>query len=943
MKKNRINRTGQYGMYLQNVNYQLGSGTTRSEISNNMIGGIFNNTSPYGVYINAQMRNVDFWHNTINVVNLGSGYAFFMQYTSPGTFGGLDFRNNSITATNNTNYVAYFYFTPNNPFTVFSNNNIYGSNTASTTALFSCSGYSTNSWLGSGSSCVAFNNVNCIWLPPQYINDATDLHSLSNNLSNVGVNIATVTTDIDGDTRPLSPSSTVDIGADEYNVPAENIGAISVITPVAPITVGLQNVVVQIRNFGSATITAANVRYKVGVNGSIKTVAWTGSIATNATANVTFTGANQYNFTGSFDTIIAWTDAPNGLPDGFVLNDTFVNNVVCQPLAGVYTLDPGLPASTTNFVNFSSMAARLNNCGVTGPVTVNVAAGTYTEQFELKQFPGISAANNVTIQSASGVASSVILQFNTASLAANNYVVYMNGTDYTKFQNMTMTNTNTGVGSYIIWQVNNSRFNTFQNVVFNGAITTSNSTNYSIIYANNTNAVNAGQGDDNNTFNQCVFNNGSYGFYYYGSYSSYYSYNTVITNNTFTNQSYTGINIQFHFNANISGNTITTNTNNTYYGINFYGAGVTNSGNAFISKNNINIALGYGIYTYYFIGNNSFVTNNMIKIGSGTVNPAVGLYTNYTMCKIYHNTVNVTSGSTNNQAVYLYYGCCYSPFTDFKFNIVSNTGNGSTAGLCIYSDVNNPSNMKIDSNVYFQGTGASNFGNLGGGNHATFTAWKTAMGATYDPASVVANPNFFSASNLHINSGTNLRAVPVSPFVTDDIDNFSRCGLTDAGADHHPGANDIGASLILYPFGGVASPGLQDVKVVIRNFGSNTVTSANVSYNINGTIATKAWTGSLATCATDTVVFTGAQQYNFAGGFTMKAYTDGPNGATDVNVSNDTLYSGGCLGMAGNYTIDPAGSGPSNYTTFGAAIAAMQVCGIGGPINLLPRQHIQSR
>jgi hypothetical protein len=943
LKKNKINRTGQYGIFLSNTNFQNGTGTVRSEISNNMIGGTFYNLNPIGLYTQTQFRNIDFWHNTIHVVNQGNGNAFNMNQTSATSHTGLDFRNNTFTATNNSAPVGYFYYNSGSiPFSNFLNNNIWGSNSSASQALFSCSNYNTNGWiLANVSSCISgLNTLSCRNLDPQFINGLTDLHSIQSPLSNWGTNIGAVTSDIDGDTRPLSPSSTVDVGADEYNIPNLNTGAASVVTPVAPMTTGTQDVIIQIKNYGLTTVTSANVSYKVGVNGSVKTVAWTGSVATNASANVTFTGANQYNFTGSFDTLIAWTDAPNGGVDGFIFNDTFVNNVVCQSLAGTYTLDPGLPASTNNFVNFSSLASRLNNCGITGPVTINVAAGTYTEQFELKQYPGVSAVNTVTIKSASGIASSVNLQFNTATLAANNYVVYMNGADYTRFQNMTMTNSNTGIGSYIIWQLNNSRFNTFQNVVFNGANTTSTSTNYSIIYANNTNAAQLNQGDDNNIINQCTFNNGSYGIYYNGSYSPYYTYNTTITNNTFSQQSAYATYLNFHINFNFSGNTITTSTANNFYGLYVSNGGVqANSASQFttISKNNINIANnGTGMYLNYVNGTNTspiiypLVSNNFIKIGSGT-GSAYALFSSYSHARYYHNTFNVTSGSTTTPAVYLQYGCCHSPLQEFKFNIVANSGNGTNAGQCIFSDMNTASQVKIDSNVYFQGTGAGSFGNYNGALQATFANWKTAMGVTFDAASLVTNPNFVSSTNLRINSGTNLRPVPVSPFVTDDIDNLNRCGITDVGADHHPDGLDAGVSAITSPANGVASPGLQDVKVLLTNIGSTTLTSANVSYNINGTVQTKAWTGSLATCAFDTIVFTGAQQYNFTGSFTMKAFSNAPNGGADPNATNDTAYSSGCVGMGGVYTIGGT-AGPTNFTTFGAAITAMQACGIGSPI-----------
>ncbi|MBK7958249.1 MAG: hypothetical protein IPK03_09100 [Bacteroidetes bacterium] len=288
-------------MYFNFANYQLGSGIDKSEISNNMIGGIFYSTNPYGMYITSGgCRNINFYHNSISIMNAGFGYAFQMQYSTSGYYGGLVFKNNSFVVYNGSQYAGYFYWQtsgmiPAQPIDSFKNNNIWNSNTGSSQAVFGQNGYGTNGWISPSTN--GLNTSTCLWVDPLYINPSTNLHTISGALSNNGTNIATITTDIDGDTRPLSPSSTVDIGADEFNVPAENIGAFAIISPTLPLVTGLQDVIVQIKNFGSATITSANVNYKVGLNGSTKTIAWTGSIATNATSNVTFTGANQYNFT----------------------------------------------------------------------------------------------------------------------------------------------------------------------------------------------------------------------------------------------------------------------------------------------------------------------------------------------------------------------------------------------------------------------------------------------------------------------------------------------------------------------------------------------------------------------------------------------------------------------------------------------------------------------
>ena len=36
--------------------------------------------------------------------------------------------------------------------------------------------------------------------------------------------------------------------------------------------------------------------------------------------------------------------------------------------------------------------------------------------------------------------------------------------------------------------------------------------------------------------------------------------------------------------------------------------------------------------------------------------------------------------------------------------------------------------------------------------------------------------------------------------------------------------------------------------------------------------------------------------------------------------------------LSGNYTIDPSGSGPTNFTTFGAALSTLQAVGVSGPV-----------
>jgi len=76
--------------------------------------------------------------------------------------------------------------------------------------------------------------------------------------------------------------------------------------------------------------------------------------------------------------------------------------------------------------------------------------------------------------------------------------------------------------------------------------------------------------------------------------------------------------------------------------------------------------------------------------------------------------------------------------------------------------------------------------------------------------------------------------------------------------------------------------------VVIRNFGTNTLTSATINYRVDaGTVNTFAWTGSLAANATATVTLPNVTVANNTN-FVFRAWTSNPNSTTDPNMANDT-------------------------------------------------------
>ncbi|WP_183497387.1 right-handed parallel beta-helix repeat-containing protein, partial [Neolewinella aquimaris] len=110
-----------------------------------------------------------------------------------------------------------------------------------------------------------------------------------------------------------------------------------------------------------------------------------------------------------------------------------------QPLAGTYTIggDPG-----DDFANPTEAVDAMSANGVGGAVVFQIDPGTYTGQLEIPAISGTSATNTFTFESASGVASDVILTF-AATTAADNYVLRLRNAAHLRLRNLTVAATGT--------------------------------------------------------------------------------------------------------------------------------------------------------------------------------------------------------------------------------------------------------------------------------------------------------------------------------------------------------------------------------------------------------------------------------------------------------------------------------------------------------------------
>ncbi len=123
----------------------------------------------------------------------------------------------------------------------------------------------------------------------------------------------------------FAPSAALDAGISAINSPS------------TPVSSGVQNVNVTIKNYGTNPLTSTDIAWKV--NGVLQTsYAWTGNIASTLTAGPVTVGT--YNFaTPGFYTIKAWTENPNAGTDANVANDTTTKTVFIQGYAVIPFLE----------------------------------------------------------------------------------------------------------------------------------------------------------------------------------------------------------------------------------------------------------------------------------------------------------------------------------------------------------------------------------------------------------------------------------------------------------------------------------------------------------------------------------------------------------------------------------------------------------------------------
>lgn len=222
VQRNEINMnstSSQYGMYC----YYTGNTSEKSMIKNNFFHSktAGSSSTRYGIYMYTP-GNFDIDHNTFKIKDGSptSSRNFYLSATSSTpagyTPGNINFRNNILVNLNRgNNSSGALMYVSSVASSYFSNmsNNLYWTDGNATTPFFFGSSYTNYADFATASG-----DVNSVEGDPQFLSN-TDLHVEGLLVDSRGTNLSTVLDDIDGDTRPLAPSTVVDIGADEFQLP----------------------------------------------------------------------------------------------------------------------------------------------------------------------------------------------------------------------------------------------------------------------------------------------------------------------------------------------------------------------------------------------------------------------------------------------------------------------------------------------------------------------------------------------------------------------------------------------------------------------------------------------------------------------------------------------------------------------------------------------------
>lgn len=583
-----------------------------------------------------------------------------------------------------------------------------------------------------------------------------------------------------------------------------------------------------------------------------------------------------------------------------------VANTSCNPLSGTYSIG----GATPDFATFAEAAEALNVCGVSGPVTMNVQAGTYTDHFHLNGIVGISSG-----VSGLSATNTLTINGNGAKLVWDNMgpqaTVLLDNSGHVTIDDMTIENSASSEGWGVLLSGDADSV-----TISNCTVIVDSSGNFGsdlipILVSNDyENDLSAGADVDYLTITNSEIIGGYYGIQLYGESSTTFSENFVIEDNMIRNYYLSALYTYYIDGIKIIGNTMTSPVSATdedgmylYDNIDFT-----------IEENVINVK-DYGIYMNdandgASLGAPSTIINNMISSEND-----YGMYLNdIEQINIFHNTV---------------YGEPGFRFNDDETLNIQNNIFVSDADYAFESDDALDATTLVDYNLYFRNSAGDPF-DISTSTYTDLAAWQTAD-ASRNVNSVEGDPIFIAANDLHVIGGLADDAGNDTLGVTIDIDGDARpasgASSVDIGADEYTAVSGDLAVINGDFRKGLCLTNTDSVEIWIENLIGGTADFSNdpltVSYNVTGPNNTSGSvtvnSGTLP--AGDTLVVFGTNiDLSTPGNYILNAYIDS-NGVNSLSF-NDSLSPAVDIDVDSSFVTDPS------VVTLASATDSVEICAI---------------
>ena len=597
------------------------------------------------------------------------------------------------------------------------------------------------------------------------------------------------------------------------------------------------------------------------------------------------------------------------LNDSNALNDTIhYKRIICdETVADTFIIGNSKTADYT-FAQLSTLFSNMNNCGVTGDVTLVFEKGTYTGAIDLSSIADAMGDYHLTLTSETGNRNDVTISNSSTLLTIGS------SNKNITVKDLTLQCTSSG---YVIYLMNGcSDIDILRNNLLRDTTVTS---TYYVIYNPSGGTI------SNVNINSNLIRGGYYGMYLYGSGSSSVNENINIDSNEIRSQYYYACYMYYTQTPSFCYNHISarrTNATSYWYGIyDYYGQTENMVGNVVNGMTSTTITYAYGMYLYYLNYYGSYgagyVANNEIRVKTNNY----GVYEYYAEMKFYHNTV-YTEGTSG----YCFYG--YNYYT-YPFETVGNQFIAASGQWAFYQAYGSQYQGYSSDYNNFYNHGGSNFV-YANGSYSNIASLQSGLGQ--DVHSVSVAPAF---ENFSKNLKVKMNSAFVMPrlYPTDITKAARRATSTTMGA-YEAELENLDATLVNFAkttlTGGSSAP----VYVTLSNMGTDTLKSATIYWMANGVSQTSVnWTGALA-FGESTSVSLGNFTANSNALNNLVAWVKNPNGKnSDADINNDTVsYSEyTCKGKfaAGTYTV--GGSNP-DFANTEAMQQALYSCGISGPV-----------